>query len=588
MEPSARYPASMKAEIDPSAIRKVSRFFNASLLQIMNEMFQNARRSGASRVDVTTTPDTIVIADDGAGIADPQSVLAFGRSTWLDASVEAEDPAGMGVFSLARRNSRITSRPRDGHGWGVDLDPAHFLGQKAADIDTGCADGPADHGTRIQFAATESEEQVEKTINHCAKFYPLPVTLNGSAVKQEDFLAGATHQTIWNGSRIAVYKTTSGPGRSNLINFHGQTLTLDVLPEFKTDQTGTHAGNRWSVNVDMQGSPGLELTLPGRGELVQNEALTKLIDAAKKAVFLSMLAENAQNIPHALVEDAQRLGIELTKAAPRLQLWQPIAAEPFFQEDDDLILNEPEIQIAASASEKPILMTAQLEHIDQQVLYRGLVAAGLASRTFHPRKKYVGYDWYDKMTRLSAIAISWRLGDEIEHLDSARENTSKSIQGRPEEIEIVVTLERPHGRASQRRLPVDVVCISETATACDEVSLLLTENATISADQLADILVDGYFIPYDGLDADSPTTQCSEFERDAKELATGLTRSWTEARIERLQELAKAFLGREVNKGETIHFRIDDDENVDVTIVTDSPRKHADEGSDPAPTQLLQ
>ena len=40
------------ARIDPQAISKAGRFLDASDRQIVNDMLQNARRAGATRVDI--------------------------------------------------------------------------------------------------------------------------------------------------------------------------------------------------------------------------------------------------------------------------------------------------------------------------------------------------------------------------------------------------------------------------------------------------------------------------------------------------------------------------------------------------------
>lgn len=69
------------------AMSKVSRLFNASLDDILNELLQNARRSGARviRVDQHDDPSrgpVICVADDGPGLAGPRSLFTLGRSAW--------------------------------------------------------------------------------------------------------------------------------------------------------------------------------------------------------------------------------------------------------------------------------------------------------------------------------------------------------------------------------------------------------------------------------------------------------------------------------------------------------------------------
>ena len=66
----------IQAQVSQATLSKVSRLFNASLTDCFNELLQNARRAGASVVIVTLTRDRqLVIADDGVGITNPQTLL---------------------------------------------------------------------------------------------------------------------------------------------------------------------------------------------------------------------------------------------------------------------------------------------------------------------------------------------------------------------------------------------------------------------------------------------------------------------------------------------------------------------------------
>ena len=73
-------PAEIRASIHQDAIQRVSRFFNATTSGCLDELLQNSRRSGATRVDITLENNTVTIKDDGKGVHDPQALLAFGLS----------------------------------------------------------------------------------------------------------------------------------------------------------------------------------------------------------------------------------------------------------------------------------------------------------------------------------------------------------------------------------------------------------------------------------------------------------------------------------------------------------------------------
>ena len=95
----------IQARIHGDALKRVARFFDATFPETLSEVLQNARRSGARNVDIELQGDgSVVITDDGDGIADPAALLSFGESQWDKATQEGEGAAGMG---------RLTSNPAD-------------------------------------------------------------------------------------------------------------------------------------------------------------------------------------------------------------------------------------------------------------------------------------------------------------------------------------------------------------------------------------------------------------------------------------------------------------------------------------------
>ena len=176
MNPTASpRPATIRARIHESAVKRVTRAYAAKLADALTELLQNSRRADATRVRITVTAATaktpesgdrqcvVTVADDGEGIADPAVLLSFGENGWPDELVRREDAAGFGFVSLARRGCTVSSRPRasDGKtppGWHVRLEPEHFLGEADAEVHADDA-APFPHGTSISFIAAESPSQ---------------------------------------------------------------------------------------------------------------------------------------------------------------------------------------------------------------------------------------------------------------------------------------------------------------------------------------------------------------------------------------------------------------------------------------------
>lgn len=80
---------SFRAQVAAETIEKVGRLFNASLDNILNELLQNSRRAGATKVliDQIDDPDlgrAIRIVDDEDSLADPRTLFSFGQSEWSE------------------------------------------------------------------------------------------------------------------------------------------------------------------------------------------------------------------------------------------------------------------------------------------------------------------------------------------------------------------------------------------------------------------------------------------------------------------------------------------------------------------------
>jgi len=106
-------PTSVRPSVSPDAIQRVGRLFNGSIDDILNELVQNARRAGATCVFLERRDRAgqavLAVRDDGCGIDDPSTLVTLGQSGWSSTVAAREDPAGMGVFSLAGQHVEIRS-----------------------------------------------------------------------------------------------------------------------------------------------------------------------------------------------------------------------------------------------------------------------------------------------------------------------------------------------------------------------------------------------------------------------------------------------------------------------------------------------
>lgn len=66
---------------------------------MLGELLQNARRAGASQIHITARDNTLIIRDDGSGIADLQTLIFIAESGWDHELQNRENSFGMGVLS---------------------------------------------------------------------------------------------------------------------------------------------------------------------------------------------------------------------------------------------------------------------------------------------------------------------------------------------------------------------------------------------------------------------------------------------------------------------------------------------------------
>lgn len=527
-EASMTFPSTIKTTVGQSLITKIGRFFNGSVSDCLTETIQNSRRAGATQIDIARIErddrTTLLIRDDGRGIAEPAKFLTLGDSGWNEAIARSEDPAGMGVFSLAGRHVTVRSHAAElGAAWQVTITPDAWESGKLLDL----VPSPLAKGTEIEIDLPESwTGALEQAVKDAARFCPVPISFDGNRLPRESFLREATRIEEWNGCKIGIFIDERDPHREKpRINFHGLTVPCS-LPHI-CDADGSRG---WYAKVEIVDAPTLQLVLPARKEVVQNAALDKLLEACEAAIYRTIAREGHHRLSHAQWLRAKALGISLPEAEPWLSAWTPRAAEM-----DSVFLGE------RVAGEPMMLMPSDEPHIEQCV--GRAIASGdiLRARPVHPKREFVGYGWYDALPRL--LGCSFRVErkpDDIFDYTYGAQLPPSLASGRVDAITLelaVHTAGATDGPADILALPADVIIVpSECWSDLEEVSILLTADCAITPTQLASLLEKACFWPSDDSDADSYETQQAAFEMQARFAANMLLLGEDAAIIERVRE----------------------------------------------------
>jgi len=143
--------------------------FDNSKEAVARELAQNARRAGATKLEIENLGDKLVMRDNGPGCA-PEDLFVFGSSFWASDIREYEMPAGIGFWSVALCGATV----RCGRGWQLTVTREHFEG--VADIEP--RECPPQAGLGLEIAVTGL---VGSLCPNRFRFYPFAKLLfNGS------------------------------------------------------------------------------------------------------------------------------------------------------------------------------------------------------------------------------------------------------------------------------------------------------------------------------------------------------------------------------------------------------------------------
>lgn len=521
-----------KIGISPKILDKARNFFNSTTEDVVNELLQNSRRAGATKVKVTKTADTVTIEDNGIGIFSNGVSINLGGSEWSSETQEREDPAGCGLFSLANFDSIIES-----HGKKVRLNAEAFNGTQEVDIE----ESNFSEGTRITFTNTDEEWLFKSKLEKACKFYPLQVEYNHVKLdSSRDFLENAVYIKEWEGLRIGVVRKEYDSISEVFIscsdfklNFYG--LEIKCLERQRPYFYRALANTDLLVKVDILDCPKLQLVLPSRKEVVSNNFLQLLFLQCRKVVFSYIKNHCDNGGSHKLsyklwLEAKESFGIELPEAEQQLLKWYPETDSyhnAFYDEPVDVVPTST------------VVYSLEQENYEQHTLYHALENNPEQITLVHKNTNYEGYQWYNQLPKLKEVKTTLTYEGKTFLLQELLEQEECST--RPDSVELELLIEDSSLDTRAITLATDLVLAGELwVYGIDEAIIFLTKKTQIKLEDLVQVLTWCFFNPSDDHEADSYDTQAEYFSAEVWSVARSLLLSQEEAVIARIQEAVQA------------------------------------------------
>ncbi len=295
---------SIRVDADPTRVLSLlSKTFTRGTT-VLGELLQNARRAGATRVDITVNDELIEFRDDGIGIADFSVLLAVAKSGWSEAIIQHESAYGAGFLATLFCCERIEVRSR---GAMIAADTADLIAMKPTLIQQ-CDDEGSTiirlHQPRIK---TARGEPISESIRNLSLGFPIPVVLNGESLPRPHAIDAQSFATL-----------DIGLVSPHILAGHSPTaLYLQGLPIGPAIHTGFP---RSSHEVDFNAPPPVihldpilfQGRMPDRDTLIEPEAAHQRIRTSIEAAARERLLKIAATMtPEAFVSKYANMAVWL-------------------------------------------------------------------------------------------------------------------------------------------------------------------------------------------------------------------------------------------------------------------------------------
>ncbi len=278
-----------------NVLNHVDAFFDGSSKGILLEIFQNARRAGATRIDVNLHDEykSIRIANNGAPVDDFQNLFSLGGSSEYSEEIQNEDPAGMGFFiSSLYAKTTITTRKEDKcYQVEVTKEQLKTQGSNINVESIPYEDALAPFAIFLEDGPEITEEDVEKV----AYLFDVPVYMHGDLQPQLD-KSKLDYKGTHNGFNLYTYTDWRllqnqdlyyrSVSSNTCLNYHGHLIDLQThLRSMLNGEANSY------IYIEPTQDCKIRLVLPSRIDIVQDEVSNQLLMDIIKVILIPKYSE---------------------------------------------------------------------------------------------------------------------------------------------------------------------------------------------------------------------------------------------------------------------------------------------------------
>ena len=405
----------IRVRINEEGALRNQRFAFSNRFTLVSELLQNARRAGATCIEIhyDAAAQVLSVRDNGRGLDDFQKLLSFHESGWDESTHAHERPFGVGFSKCLYAAARCivaSGRQR------VDIDTEAALAQAWTEVEQ-VGEALAVEGTQVELHCVDLPE-LDQHIEEMCLGFPVPVWFNGRAL-QRPF--AVEHLTMQPSAIGAVQLAGAHDGRcspASMVFLQGFCV---LKPSYCS---------REQVNVVHLDSRQFTARLPDRDELIDEDLQRQRIDAELKACWRRTLEAAKSALPPArfvdpyyaamrgwghldLLNDIDLLPAELCKAL----VGYPVQEEHRDHEFVELLEAAP----TRGAVESGAMTLVALEAVNDDNAPCWMLARS---------KGYHVLQWFGLHRDHWVQPFVRRLEDEPVHVEAIGEQSRTALQGR--------------------------------------------------------------------------------------------------------------------------------------------------------------